>query len=105
MALPILPYAVEYYNSLPELGVAKDHFDSARVSEILYADIGKAFIKHHVENILGVVLLHNHFLFEPQEMLANVGSMAVPWDTTSGAEELKNVNASSWRFTKEGIVP
>ena len=38
-------------------------------------------------------------------MLVNVGSVAVPWDATGGAEELADVNASAWRFTDKGIAP
>ena len=104
MALTVLPYAVEHYNSLPELGVAKDQFESAQASEILFTAIGQAFVKHHVENTLGIILLHNHFLLEHHEMLVNVDSVAVPWDTTSGATELAGVKASAWRFTEQGLA-
>ena len=104
MAVNVLPYAVEHYNSLPELRVVKGQFESARASEILFTEIGRALVKHHVENILGVILLHNHFLLEPHEMLVNVDSVAVPWDTASGAKELASVKASAWRFTENGIV-
>ena len=105
MALSVLPYAVEHYNSLPELRVAKDQFESVQASEILFTEIGKAFVKHHVENILGIALLHNHFLLGHYEMLVNVDSVAVPWDARSGAKEFAEVNASAWRFTDQGIAP
>ncbi len=105
MAIAILPYAVEHYNSLPELRVAKDQFESGRASEILFSEIGRAFLKHHVEHILGVILLHNHFLLNPDEMLVNVDSVAIPWDARSGSRELTDVNASAWRFTEKGIAP
>ena len=78
MAVPVLSYAVEHYNSLPELRVAKYQFESAKASAILITEIGKALVTHHVENTLGVILLHNHFLLGPKEMLINVGSVAVP---------------------------
>jgi len=100
MAIPILPYSVEHYNSLPELREAKDQFKSLGASEILFTEIGPALVRHHVENILGVVLLHNHFLLSQNEKLVDVGSVAVPC-----AEELPNVSASSWRFTDKGIAP
>ena len=105
MTLPILPYAVEHYNSLPELHVAKEQFESTQASDILFTDIGQAFLKHHVENTLGIILLHNHFLLEQHEMLVSVDSVAVPWDTTSGAMELAGVSPSAWRFTKQGLAP
>ena len=78
MALHVLPYAVEHYNSLLELRIAKDQFESARASEILFTEIGKAFVKYHVENTLGIALLHNYFLLEHYEMLVNVDTVAVP---------------------------
>ena len=104
MALHVLPYAVKHYNSLPELRVAEDQFESARASEILFTEIGKAFVKHHVQNTLGITLLHNHFLLKHHEMLVNVDSVAVPWNTTSGATELAGVNVSAWRFTDQGLA-
>ncbi|KAL8649468.1 MAG: hypothetical protein Q9210_004374 [Variospora velana] len=105
MALQILPYAVEHYNSLPGLRVAKDQFDSAKASEILFTEIGNAFVKHRIENTLGIVLLHNHFFLERYEMLVNYDSVAIPWDLTSGTTELMAVNASAWRFTDQGLAP
>jgi hypothetical protein len=100
MAIPLLPYSAEHYNSLPELREAKDQFKSLGASEILFNKIGPALVRHHVEGILGVVLLHNHFLLSQNEKLTGFGSAAVPC-----AGELPNVTASSWRFIGEGIVP
>ncbi|KAI9747541.1 MAG: N-acetyl-glucosamine-6-phosphate deacetylase [Chaenotheca gracillima] len=105
MAVPILPYSVGHYNSLPELHAARNQFESTQASEILFTEIGEALLKHNVEKKLGVVLLHNHFLLEPYEILVNVGSVAVPWDARSGAEELTNVTPSSWRFIDGGLTP
>ncbi len=105
MACQVLPYAVEYYNSLPELRVVKDRFESAQASKILFMEIGKVFVKHHVEDTLGIALLYNHFLLEQHEMLVNINSVVVPWDVTSGAMELAGVNTSAWRFTDQGLTP
>ena len=38
-------------------------------------------------------------------MLVKLDSVAVPWDTTSGATKLASVNASAWRFTNHGLAP
>ncbi|KAL8724399.1 MAG: hypothetical protein Q9166_007970, partial [cf. Caloplaca sp. 2 TL-2023] len=105
MALQVLPYSVEHHNSLPELGVAKEQFDSAKVLDILCTKIGQVFVKHHVQNILGVTLLHNHFFLNPYEILVNIDSVAVPWATTSGTTELSAVNPTAWRFTDQGLAP
>jgi hypothetical protein len=100
MAIPLLPYTVKYYNSLPELREAKDQFESLRASDVLFTEIGQALVRHHVENILGIVLLHNHFLLGQNEILVSHDSVAVPC-----SEKLPNVCASSWRFIDEGITP
>ena len=105
MVLQVLPYSVEHYNSLPELGDAKQEFDAANVFNILYTEIGSIFIKHQVQDILGITLLHNHFPLDPNEMLVTFNSVAVPWDTTSGVKELSSVNATAWRFTDHGLAP
>ena len=78
MAVHVLPYAVEYCKSLPELHVAKDQFKSARAYDILFTEIGQTFVRYHVENILEITILHNHFLLEQHEMLVNVNLVAVP---------------------------
>ena len=65
----------------------------------------KIFVAHHAENIPGLVLLHNQFLLEAHELLVNVNSVAVQWGFSSGAKELADATASSWRFTDDGIAP
>lgn len=104
MAIQILPYAVDFYNSLPELHAANHQLQSIDAS-VLFTEIGRTFLNHQVENTLGLVLLHNHFLLEPYEMLVNVDSVAVPWDVRSGCKELADVNASAWRFNEKGLTP
>ncbi len=104
MTIAILLYAVEHYNSLLELHVAKDQFEFGRASKILFSKIERAFLKHHVEHILSVILLHNHFLLNLDEMLVNVDSVAIPWNARSGSREFTNVNASAWRFIEKGIA-
>ena len=104
MAITFLPYSVHHYNSLPELEEAETHFKSAE-SDLLFDKIGRVFIKHHVENRFGVVLLHNHFFLENNEILVNIGNATVPWDITSGAKELEEVGPCSWRFVDDGLTP
>ena len=58
--------------------MAKEQFESARAYDILFTEIGQAFVRHHVENTLGITLLQNRFLLEQHEMQVNVDSVAVP---------------------------
>ncbi|KAL8983334.1 MAG: hypothetical protein Q9205_002398 [Flavoplaca limonia] len=105
MALEILPYSTEHYNTLPELGVAKDQFDAADVNGILYTEIRGAFVKHHVERTVGLTLLHNHFLLEPSQKLVTFKkTVALPCDPDE-VIDLPHVHATAWRFTDHGIAP
>ncbi len=105
MAVPVLPYTVHYYNSLPELQAAKDQFESRQASDILFTKIGETIVKHGVEKMLGIVLLHNHFLLERHEMLVNFELVAVPVATGSGTKELGAVSACAWRCVENSIAP
>jgi hypothetical protein len=90
---------VEQYNSLPGLFEARDQFESAQSSDVL-SELGQLLVKRGVQNMLGVTLLHNHFLLEQDEKLVIVDSVAVPVST-----KVLGIGASSWRFVKEGIAP
>ena len=105
MAVAVLPYAVEHYNTLPELHAARNEFESKQASKILYTELGKVFVTHHVEYIVGIILLHNHFFLEPYEKLVSVNSAAVPWDNRSSAKESADITATAWRFIDNGIAP
>jgi len=105
MAVPVLPYSVHYYNSFPELQEAKDQFESTWATEILFTKIGKAIVKHVVENMLGIALLHNHFLSERRKMLVNFDSVAVPLAIRSDTKELRAVYACAWRFVENDLAP
>ena len=49
--------------------------------------------------------LHNHFSLDADEMLVNIGSVAVPWKTSSLATQLQDVRGSAWHFTDQGVAP
>lgn len=63
------------------------------------------FVKHKVQKLFGIILLHNRFSLSENEILVNIGSVAVPWKTSSLAEQLRDVKGSAWRFTEQGIAP
>ena len=108
---PIQPFtlvvqrSVPTLNSLPELYVANEQFQSNQASEIRSTDIGQAFLKHHVENTLSIILRYNYFLLEQHDMPVSVDSAAVPWDMTSGVIELAEVSPSTWHFTNHRLAP
>ncbi|KAL9094259.1 MAG: hypothetical protein Q9165_003399 [Trypethelium subeluteriae] len=105
MDVPLVAYTVEHYNSLPELRLAKGYFEATHASKVLFEELAVTFVQYGVQDEIGVTLLHNHFLMEPNEMLVNIGSVAIPWNKDNGAGQLKDVNASSWRFMEAGLMP
>lgn len=78
MALLILPYFVECYNSLLDVADANNGIDWRDAIKILLTDIGLFFLKHHVENMLGIILLHHRLFLARDKMLVDLGSVAVP---------------------------
>lgn len=104
MATAILPYNAQQYNSLPSIADAGTSLKPEDIA-ILTSTIGQVFVKHEVQNIFGIILLHNHFSLDVDEMLVNIGSVAVPWKTSSLATQLRNVRGSAWRFTEQGVAP
>ncbi|KYK59810.1 hypothetical protein DCS_00944 [Drechmeria coniospora] len=100
----VLPYSPQHYSSLPSIEDASETLTSDAVA-LLTSAIGHVFVKHQVQKLFGIVLLHNHFTLKDDEILVNFGSVAVPWKTTSSAKQLLDVKGSAWRFTKDGLVP
>ena len=101
MATAILPYTVQPYNSLPSIMDAGSNFKPADIA-LLTTTIGQVFVKHEVQKFFGIVLLHNHFSLDENEMLVNIGSVAVPCKTSSLAVQQGDVKGSAWRFTEHG---
>lgn len=104
MATAVLPYSVQRYNSLPNIADAGINLTSADIA-LLTTTIGQVFVKYEVQYLFGIILLQNHFSLDESEILVNVGSVAVPWKTTSRAEQLRDVKGSAWRFTEQGVAP
>lgn len=98
-------YSHEHYDSLPDIIDAVKALTSTSALEELTSSIGAIFVKHGLENVFGLTLLHRHFDMEPTEMLVAFGNVSVPWDTTSNCKATDQIHPSSWRFLAGGIVP
>lgn len=84
MATTVLPYSAQHYNSLPSIADAGRSLQPADIA-LLTTTIGQVFVKHKVQKLFGIILLHNHFSLDEDEILVNIGSVAVPWKTSSRA--------------------
>lgn len=80
MATAVLSYNAQNYNSLPSIADAGTDLKPADIA-LLTSTIGQVFVKHEVQNLFGIILLHNHFSLDADEILVNIGSVAVPWKT------------------------
>ncbi|KAI1635624.1 hypothetical protein F4809DRAFT_613377 [Biscogniauxia mediterranea] len=103
--LVAFPYSHKHYDSLPDIMDASKALATSGALDSLASTIGSVFVKHGVENVFGLILLHRHFDMEPTELLVGFGHVSVPWNTTCNRGEMNNVKPISWRFLPEGIVP
>ena len=104
MATAVLSYNAQHYNSLPSIADAGTNLKPEDIA-LLTSTIGPVFVKHEVQNLFGITLLRNHFPLDSDELLVNIGSVAVPWKTLSLATQLRDARSSAWRFTQQGVAP
>ncbi|KAJ9137753.1 hypothetical protein NKR23_g9013 [Pleurostoma richardsiae] len=104
MATAILPYSAQHYNSLPSIQDAGRSLTPSELEE-LPAAVGGIFVRHAVQDRFGLILLHNHFPVEADEMLVSFGNVALPYKTSSPAAELCDIKGSSWRFVDKDLIP
>ncbi|KAI0112048.1 hypothetical protein GGR51DRAFT_557229 [Nemania sp. FL0031] len=102
--LTALPYSHKHYDSLLDIMDAAHALAASGGITNLTSSIGRIFIKHSVENVLGLILLHRHFDMKPTEMLVRFGNVSIPWDVKCNKSELHRITPISWRFTAEGIA-
>lgn len=100
MAL-ILPPSADHFNTLPDITESNKAFQDNCTQNIL-SDICAVFLKHRVQNIYGLVLVHQHFDLESDEKLVNIGNVAVPLKTDIVST---SITATRWAFSGEGVIP
>ena len=93
MATAVLSYNAQHYNSLPSIADAGTNLRPADIA-LLTSTIGPVFVKHDIQKLFGMTLLHNHFSLDADEILVNIGSVAVPWKTSSLATQLHDVRVA-----------
>jgi hypothetical protein len=94
IATAVLPYSVQHYNSLPSIADAGSSLKPADIA-LLTTTIKQVFVKHKVQKLFGIILLHNHFSLDKNKILVNIGSVAVPWKTPSLVEQLRHVKGNA----------
>jgi hypothetical protein len=80
MATLILqPYSPSLFNTLPLLHDAYAYFKESNAASIINTVLANIFTKHHVDCLLGVQFLHQHFHLDEGECLVDVEGASVPW--------------------------
>ncbi|PKK49171.1 hypothetical protein CI102_7237 [Trichoderma harzianum] len=100
MALVLSP-SVDHFNSLPDIAESNKAFQDVCTQNML-SDIYAVFLKHRVQTIYGLVLVHQHFDLESDEKLVNIGNVAIPLKTDIVST---SITATRWAFSGEGVIP
>jgi len=105
MAIQVLPYDVENYNSLAPVWDASERLGPVSHRAEAFGEIGKVFLEHRFQDIFGVVLLHNHFYLKPGQKLVTLGNAATSWDANVAPEAAEKVNGTSFHFVNGAVTP
>jgi len=84
MAIALSPYDVVVYNSTPLLNVALQKHQAAGGNGWIHDTFSNLFRQYHVEDVLGLILLHNHFPLEENEYLTEVHGTSTAWKSQTG---------------------
>lgn len=104
-AIVLQPYSSSAFNTLPSLHGASAEFKERNTAELMNSVLADVFIKHHINDILGVQLLHRHFSLSNDERLVDVGKASVPWSNHgSNALDLRIIPVS-WAFEGDSYRP
>lgn len=99
MAAPLLqPYSSSAFNTLPSLHDANAEFKERNATEVMNSVLASIFIKHNVDGLLGVQLLHRHFSLGNDERLVDVGNASVPWSNVGSGALDSRIIPVSWAF-------
>lgn len=103
MAACVSPYSPQRYNTIPNIDDAAQHFPVGMIEQVTES-IGSVFIKHQLQDIFGLVLLHKHFELDENEILLNVGSVTVPCNKNHLVTLNRKIQPSAWIITAGGLV-
>jgi len=104
-ALVLQPYSSSAFNTLTSLHDANAEFKERNAAEVMNSVFAGIFIKHNVDGLLGVQLLHRHFSLGNDERLVDVGNASVPWSNV-GSEALDSrIIPVSWAFKGDSYHP
>ncbi|KAF5854935.1 hypothetical protein ETB97_010559 [Aspergillus alliaceus] len=95
------PYNHHVYHAAtqPSLRSAKEAFDSSNAQKVINTLIRDCFLKHNIEKMFSVTVLHRHFDLQPDERNVEEGGQAI------ASKDLDNINPCSWLFYDGKLFP
>jgi hypothetical protein len=102
----IKPYSIDDYNHLATLIVAERAWQATPDYDKVVTDLGTVFVKHGLQNVFGMILLHNHFPLYEREKLVHFDTIALPVEGPAlrKQDEVKNLMPLNYRFMPDWDV-
>ena len=101
MSFVVVAAPSDHFNFLPDIMESSDVFRNRCTPEV-FAQICQIFLKHHVQHVCGLALLHQHFDLQQDEKLVNIDNVAIPIkDSVSNL----SIAASRWALLGEQVIP
>ena len=100
--VPLKDYDPAVYFALPDFPDVAIAF-RAREGKFFIRDVRKVFLRHRLEENLGIGLVHAHFRLAENERLVQEDLRSSPWDIKDVKKG--NVVPSSWTFRDGALYP
>lgn len=100
--LAVQTYRSETYSALPELHDAVGRFERINGLKAVQKSFKDLFLKHGMENKLGLTLAHRHFDMANNERLVEYGTTSTPWEMNKDSDSVK---PHCWILGADGVTP
>lgn len=105
MAVAIVHYSHNHFQTLPSLNQARESFLKSGGDELVQGVFKDFFIKHKMEYTFGLAMPHRHFNIPPGQLMVNYNGTATAWNATPG-DGMDKPQPAAWSFSPAGeLVP
>jgi hypothetical protein len=99
-------YSTHLYNSIPDLHDARDSFTAKGGADSVNSVFKPLILKHQLEAVLGVGLLHRHFDLRDNEKLVEFNNISIPWRHQQGDDHTGGkLLPSAWLIKEGRLIP
>jgi hypothetical protein len=94
-------YDPQAFHALPHIGSAAARFRNSDGDTLVSSTFQDLFIRHKMDRVFGLSLLHRHFPLSGDERLVEYHGTSVPWKVDDFTRYIK---PASWLLTTDGAV-